>query len=326
MEQDIIIYNTFSNMKRITKFPEIDLLIWTVSLLNYKKLGYKLKIFCEESDVEVLKELKLYDLYDEIDTKLFTNNDLFKKVNEEQFWSTRKIEAINYQLQLNPNSIYSDTDIIMTQTIDVGDCDAVVWGAETRAAMGSNGVYIDWSYLTYPEDYYMPAYLIRTHDAVNCGLMWFRDYKVFKEYREEYYKFVIGNPCEIHIPGKYAYGAECYACNAEQRILKGVLEHKKLKVGVVDNPDGTGVTDKGVHFYKLRAAWRGLAHIDENVQEEKDRKFDLLVSLNHMVARLIYETTFAPEIFEYWDQKEWFNTFADKRDEDPNGIALKEYF
>jgi hypothetical protein len=61
------VIQNFTSQK--TPINYFDQLIWLIGLKHYRSLGYKLKLYCEEKDIEFLKNSFLFHYYDEIDTE-----------------------------------------------------------------------------------------------------------------------------------------------------------------------------------------------------------------------------------------------------------------
>lgn len=321
----MIIFNTFTNAKHIKKLPEIDVLIWLASLIQYKSLGYSLKLYCLDSDIEFLKQENLYDLYDEIDTEFFKTNETLPKLNGEKFWSSRKLEAIYHEIcELKSGAIYSDTDIIMFKPIDT-NCDAVVWSPEPRYS-GQNTIYVDWKHLSKPKGYKMPDFIKREKDAYNCGIMWFKDPELYKFYREQYLRFALSNPCEV--TGVPEYGNNLFACNGEQRILKACLTQKKAKVGMIMPEKKFGLSENGNHYYWFRAAWRLAGEFDykDTAQLQYERTLGCFRCLNDLVDMCLKIIgMYNVNIYANVLSKGIFKNFYKLRKERQFGLSLLKY-
>lgn len=306
----MLVIQNFSNLKHQKKFYETEILIWATGLLKYKSFGYKTKLYCTEEEIPFLKEWGLYDLYDEIDSTFFNSWICnLGQVNEERFWSTRKIEALYHELIQLENKepvIYSDTDIIMEKPFNIEDQDCLFWSPEHWEDDVEGNVYVNWDILSKPMGYELPEYLKKVMDAYNCGILYFRDPKVFEEYRAEYFTFVIGNPCELIPQEGMDYDYEdlkkrnnVWACNAEQRILRGVIEQLGLKPAFVMDTKKDGVCENGIHYFIYRMCWK-----------ELDKYFfppvRWLEVLNDTVRNsLQFMHDNYPEKYEFWNSRPW---------------------
>lgn len=255
------VINNFSN-QHYAKLSEVDLLAWLMSLINYKILGYKTKLYCFPEDIEFLAKTPILNYYDEIDKETLVNDKSKTLINEEHFWFWRKIVAIENEYKLGHEFFYSDTDVVIMEKPDFSDCDLYVWWFEDRDPENWTrlpSVYIDWDRLSKPKHYKMPEYIKNTgRDNYNCGVLWFKEESIFKKWKEEMLAFMVDNPCEIYgeIP---EFKPAIWACNAEQRILKGVANYLNLKVKAFDEAIYTcGVTPKGIHLYYWKYSWRCL--------------------------------------------------------------------
>lgn len=246
-----------SNRKKVKNIPQVDILLWAASICAYKNLGYKVKLYCAEGDLDFLYENHLYELYDEVDSILLTNNEQLAKVDENIFWACRKIEAIWNEFDLGEEFFYSDNDILMFNPIDF-NYDLVIWSPENHASSGS--IYIDWQYLGKPQGYALPEWLINVNDAYNCGILYFRSKALYADYRNEFYKYVIGNKGTVDFAGERLLNnynvINVQMCNAEQRILKGWANYRNLSVGMIMTSKSRGLCPYGHHYFWYRAAWR----------------------------------------------------------------------
>lgn len=323
----MIVFNTFTNYQRIKKLPEVDILIWTTCLMNYKKLGYTTKLFCTSNDIDFLKENHLFELYDIIDTDFFNNLKIDERVNLKYFWSTRKIEAVHYErCILDEEAIYSDVDIIMRSKFDLSK-DGVVWCLE-ESSTNNNTIYVPWRNLSKPKGYQMPKYMLETKDAYNGGIWYFKNKDVFQQYYDEYYKFSINNPCEIKTHksrgddvSDLITNNDVWACNGEQRVLKAVMDHNKQNIAFVMNEREKGWSKQGVHFFFYRIAWRYL----------KDKEYkpvpDAIPMLNLTILECLSSIKHYNEnIYTYWISKPWLKNFEKEIDIKNKIFPVKEYY
>lgn len=321
----MIVFNTFTNYQRIKKLPELDILIWATSLIRYKLLGYTTKLFCEEKDIEFLKGWHLLELYDIIDTELFKSNEMLDKIDNTHFWSTRKIEAMYHQLFiLNEPAIYSDTDIIMRSHLDTAG-DVLTWSPEEWNT-NEGQVYVPWRNLSKPAGYIMPKWIIDTNDAYNCGIWYFKNKEVFKEYREEYYKFCLNNPCKIKHKNRddvedLETNNAVWACNAEQRILKGVLTHQNQDVRFVMSERKKGWSKQGVHFFFYRISWKYLN--DKNWLPAPDALSMLNLTVYECLKTI---KNFDTRLYRFYSNLSWIKDAEQILDKDKKATPIKDYF
>lgn len=251
----VTVFNNFTSGTR-TKYPKIDILIWLASLVMYKSFRYRTKLYCTEGDIGFLKDNRLYDLYDEIDTQTLATEakEALSKVDGKRFWSTRKLECMRHEWLVlgNADSVYSDVDVVMKRPFSLEGIDALTWSPEVHKQVS---IYIDWSLMTSPAGYERPKWLAKCDDAYNCGVVWFRDKGAFMEWYREYHRWADGNMCFIS-PDATDQQNNLFACNGEQRILKAVLDHRGAKVGCVMDPQGKGLCEAGSHWYWYRVIWR----------------------------------------------------------------------
>ena len=268
MDKPLLIIQNFTNFKKNKKFHEIELLIWTANLVKFRSFGYKIKLYCTPEAVPFLQEWHLFELYDEIDDSYLNKEDsILKQVDEEHFWSSRKLEAIYHELvELKTECpvVYTDVDLIMLKPFELDNFDCFFWSPEEWTEQEGD-VYVDWDILSVPEGYEMPQYIKENHKAYNCGIICFKDPKNFLKYREQYYAFALNNPCKfIPIPDNlYSFEKlneqnNVWACNAEQRILFSVVDNLKLNAGCVMSGKLDGRCPNGCHYFVYRICWKEL--------------------------------------------------------------------
>lgn len=321
----MIIFNTFTNAQHIKSLPDIDILMWLTSLIQYKNLGYRLKLYCLPSDIQFLKDEHLYGLYDEIDTEFFVRNTVLDKINGEKFWSSRKIEAIHHELcELKSGAIYSDTDILMFKPLDL-NCDALVWSPEL-VYNKQKTIYVSWDNISKPKDYVMPQYIKDCSDAYNCGILWFKDPEIFKEYRQQYLDFVLDNPCELKNTPEY--DNNIFACNAEQRILKAVLTKKEANVGKIMPEKRFGLSMNGNHYYWFRTCWRynpvlNLNFVDSSGYQQVVEAYKVMNNFIDMALKII--GVYSNVIYVSTLNKSLFSKFYFLRNKNSQGLSIINY-
>lgn len=271
----------FSSLKKDVKMKITDILIWKVGLKQYKKLGYYIKLYCEETDLDFLKYWGLYEYFDEFDISFLSNNRLLKKINQTHFWSSRKIECIKHEFDIsNDPFIYSDTDIIMEEVIPYESYDFIAWSPEDEIS-----IYPEWKYLSVPLGYKMPKFIQDTRWALNAGIIYFKNKENFYFYRKCYLDFILNNPCVIYDSiGDYATFKNVWACNSEQRILKAVKTYLNLKTLYIMGEQSDGSCSSGIHYFYYRAGWR-IASLEDKL--EKDLKERWIKFLNEEIIRLL---------------------------------------
>lgn len=260
------IIQNFSSGSYIRKLPTVDILIWLVGLIRAKRLGHTLKLYCKQSDIDFLKQWKLYQFYDEIDTEFLSTFE--SKINQTDFWSIRKLECIRNEFEISSEPfVYMDTDVILNIPLSC-PTDLLVWSPEP-----SGGVYLDWSRYSLPSGYELPDWLLKTSNAYNCGVLAFKSKELFNTYLNEYYKFTVDNPCRLNLVDgpKFIWSEEkaIWACTAEQRILKGIADFYDWDVTAVNLDEHETISTSGIHYYILRNCWRNLDNFFEQLSNKK---------------------------------------------------------
>lgn len=309
------IIQNFSSNKHYHKIPVIDILIWICGLLSLKSLGHKLKLYCKTTDIEFLKEFCLYNLYDEIDTDFLDNYKTV--VDETNFWSFRKLACIENEFKINSEEfIYSDTDVVMATPL-ICPYDILVWGLEP-----ADGVYIPLETLSTPENYTYPEWFLNTLGAYNCGVLAFKNKAIFDKYLAEYLSFTINNPCILKLDDNYTQLLSpqeirsIWACNAEQKLLKGLAEYLNLKVAAITSNPHEWLSTSGVHYYILRYNWR---EYEANKTKLTDTQIELLFKQLTVTAKTCLET-FSPEL-----RSVFLNKYNILKEVYENGATLTTY-
>lgn len=258
-----IIQNFTSNTHYRT-IPLTDIVIWKCGLQNLKVYNHTIKLYCKTSDLDFLKEWELDKMYDEIDTAFLDNWK--SPIDDTNFWSIRKLACIEHEFKINTEQfIYMDTDIIINMPLSCPS-DILVWGQEPEG-----GVYIDWKYLSLPQNYTLPDWLAQTVDAYNCGILAFKSKDIFNYYLDEYYKFTLNNPCILDesIKATDLEKRAIWACNAEQRILKGIIDNLDLEPTAITISPHAHTSEEGIHYYIWRHAWRSLLEWPDQYFEDE---------------------------------------------------------
>ena len=111
------IIQNFSSKKHIAQLPFFDIAMWYVGLQQLKNFGYTTKLYCEKKDFNFLNKWHLLELYDEVDSSFLTEiqkDDTYNAINDEYFWSKRKLFCIEHEFQINSEPfMYMDTDILL---------------------------------------------------------------------------------------------------------------------------------------------------------------------------------------------------------------------
>ena len=306
------ILQNFSSKKHIKELPITDILIWYLGTSRLKGYGHTLKLYCEEKDLDFLKEWGLFDLYDEVDTEFLSNNELFEIINQENFWSIRKIECINHEYEISEEPfIYMDTDIVMNMPVHMAG-DLLVWSPEQKQE-----IYVPWECLSAPYDYVMPEYIYKMDKAYNCGILGFKSKELFDLYRKEYLTFVINNPCiTFDLEATEETIRNIWACNAEQRILRAVANNNKWGVYTIMPTQIPGACNAGIHYYLCRAFWRQLNKNELN-DDAREYWIGILNDQIRLLMSILKEQN--SEMFNKFISIDWIKDCVE------NNINIEEY-
>lgn len=278
------IINNFSSQKH-TSLSSFDILIWYVSLLHAKKLGYQTKLYCEEKDFRFLKDWGLFDLYDEIDSSFISSSPVLATINNTCFWSSRKLECIGHEFEVSSEPfLYTDVDVILDRPLPL-DYDLLAWCPEDRP-----NLYLPWKHFSTPAGYEMPSFLQKVDKvskALNCGVLYFRTKEMFDLYHKAYLSFTLNNPCQfIDLPAdSEGQRRDLWACNAEQRILYALVEDRDWNAGCCTFDMDLGLSDVGTHYFSFRTVWRGL--FDEKAPLTEEARTASSYTLSSLIALLL---------------------------------------
>lgn len=322
----ITVFNNFTSGTN-TGLPKVDVLIWIAGLLKYRSFGYRTKLYCTKNDIQFLKEKGLYDLYDEIDDEFLEGKakEALSRLNGKRFWSARKLECLYHEwVDLgNRDSIYSDTDVTMNVPFDLNGKDLLVWSPEIHKQVS---IYVPWDMLTSPYGYERPEFISNCDDAFNCGVIWFRDFELFKRWYAEYHRWADGNPCMIS-PDIVDGNNNIFACNGEQRILKAVADDAGIKVGFVMNPQNKGICDSGSHWYWYRVIWRLCQKQGAWCNEGHESESEPLVSLNIAILNCLKTIKeLNPGLFDKISAEDWLKGFRIEQGADSEGKGNLKLF
>ena len=272
----MLVIHNFSNLKHVTEYPLFDVMAWMVALDNLKLIGARTKLYCAESDLNFLGKWGLLGLYDEVDTDFLTNRCELDGIRDDVFWSVRKLLCVEHEFSLGTKDfVYMDVDVVPSGMPDFGGHDLVTWSPDPYGE-----IYVDWDLMSKPSRYRMPDYVVNANHAYNCGVLYFDDQKKFEDYVSHYMAFVRNNPCEmakgLRFDDPVATPRNAFACNAEQRILAGLADHRGWDVGFFMDEVGIGKCENGTHYYILRALWRKMKRVDVG----RERHARLLAQLN----------------------------------------------
>jgi hypothetical protein len=175
-----------------------ELLVWYLSVLQWKRLGYTTKIYVDDTNLQYIKDKKLYDLYDEVDSTYFNNtNGFFTKhdIDKSHFWASSKIFLLENETE---PCIVSDHDFIPFAEIPL-ESDIVVYHVEKMR----KDSYYDYNRYTLAyntSSYSIPEWFTFEQLPFNTSICYINNEEVKKQYIEEAYKYTVNNFCQCENP------------------------------------------------------------------------------------------------------------------------------
>lgn len=200
-----------------------DILMWTLSVIKYKKYGFITKLYCDKASYEMLNKYHLIELYDEVDTELLEQDFNILKAS---YWAMPKILSYKHELELGSDCFVSDTDMIPFCNLErFFNYDLSVWSNDEH--LEHTVIYLPKESLSTPKGYVFPKWFTWRATPLNSGIIYFKDKNNALEYCNEVIRYVTNNK-------NNQQNNTCQSmCFAEQRILGEYASYKQLQVGVV---------------------------------------------------------------------------------------------
>lgn len=169
-----------------------ELLIWYLSVIQWKRLGYTTKIYVDDYNLQYIKDKKLYELYDEVDSEFFNDENGFfvsNNVDKQRFWASCKIFLLENETE---PCIVTDYDFIPFKEIPINNIEVLVYHKEKLVNFGyyNNEIH----QLNYNRNNYsIPEWFTFEQSPVNTSICYINNKEVKKQYIEEAYKYILGN-------------------------------------------------------------------------------------------------------------------------------------
>lgn len=170
------IYNKLANNGSPIQ-DRTSLLVWFLSVLKWKELGYETLLYADETTQGALKEYGLLDLYDEV--KTLKNEE----IDEEVFWACSKILSAKQFMEEYPNEEFMVSDLDFIPLKDPKDFvetdnDLVAFYGEYRKA------YAKLEDINFNPDYTLPDFYAGTVNPINTCLLYIQknNLELFSDY------------------------------------------------------------------------------------------------------------------------------------------------
>lgn len=196
----------------------VDILVWKLSLIRNKKLGFQTVLYTRKEDLTFLENNDLARLYDEIN---FINPQKLQNINIFIFWACVKFIAIEEEIIKGHQFFIMDTDLVfMNATIlaKLQDCKNLFWLNKEPACN-----YPNLKILKKPKDFKYPYYFAAQTRPFNTAIIKIENEEIYKEWLRVAWRFITNNPAwEIERKtGQYGQ-----MVTVEQRFLPNVLINK----------------------------------------------------------------------------------------------------
>ena len=226
---------------------KFTLLVWVLSILKWKELGYEAVLYTDKITLEKIKEIGFDTLYDEINSTYLEDEEVCKGIDFYCYWAMPKLLALKYEaLTLNNDVVIADTDVVPLQDISRlwTNSDVAVWSNKEHVEI--RACYPHLYELSLPKGYKLPDWFTGTAKPLNTGIIHIKDKKIIDLYTSEAIKMAKDNHNEHK-------NSKCQTMvNAEQRLLGEIVKYKGLTYSVMQ-PVNEGLFNKNgfhTHGYK----------------------------------------------------------------------------
>jgi hypothetical protein len=210
------------------KYLEHVLLTQILSAFFWKKINGPIHLYTTERDAEFLRELKILDLYDYVNTELLSRDE---GIPWEEFGPVCKMRVAANQQKFPFATI--DNDLIFRTVLEENDLNTDLTVLHREVFLHRNYPPLD--YLGKREDYVFPEFASMKEDPINVGfLIWtnpqlLRDYWAYaldyiRENRGESKSFEWANP------GLPKFWKSLFV---EQRLLANLVERDNYQIGTL---------------------------------------------------------------------------------------------
>lgn len=275
-----------------------ELLVWYLSVIQWKRLGYTTKIYVDDYNLQYIKDKKLYELYDEVDSEFFNDEDGFfvsNDIDKEHFWASSKIFLLENETE---SCIVTDHDFIPFKEIPT-DKDVVVYH---REKLNIFSYYNNEAYpLNYDKNNYsIPEWFTFEVRPINASVCYIKNQEVKKQYIEEAYKYISGN----HEDYSNSNPDMIYI---EQRFLSELCNHLNVEITtLIDLKKETTINKNYFHL-----------HFHKNVDTEMTNGKPVTNNLWHIFLLQVISKK-NPELYDYIINLEQFS--EDKQYIEENGF------
>lgn len=286
-----VIHSRISSEEKdnLHSLTSLELLIWFLSILQWKKLGYTTKIYVDDENLQFIKDKHLYELYDEVDSEYFNNTDGFfvkNNISKNKFWAGCKIFLLENESE---PCIISDYDFIPFVNPAL-DKEVIAYHSEEVKYI--YGETLD--NLTFPENYEVPEWFQYNVNPVNTSICYIGNESVKSLYIEEACKYMSNN---TEIEDETLVYDMVYI---EQRMLAEICNHLGVEIKtLIDLNKVSYINEDYLHLLMYKDVDKS---IKENNKYPNSWHIYLLDKLNKYFPET-YETVINME--EFAEDKEY---------------------
>ena len=220
---------------------EFDVLVWKLSVIENKKLGFTTVLYTTWADREFINFYNLNKYYDEINYI-----DLPYGVNLYYFWACAKFKAIEEEIKRGLEFFIVDTDLVFMNNDIVKKLDQnnLFW-LDNEPAKN----YSKLTDLTVPKGFKYPYYFSQFIRPINTAILRIKNNEIYKTWLDVAYRFMTNNPCKI-LDGKTN---PTYMVTVEQRFVANVIKGKyKEEVNFFCNRERLNFGPEHFHIWGIK--------------------------------------------------------------------------
>lgn len=266
------IYNKLANDESPIQ-DRTSLLVWFLSVLKWKELGYETLLYTDEITKEAFKEYGLLDLYD--DVKLLNNED----INEEVFWACSKILSEKQFIEEYPDEEFMVSDLDFIPLKDPKDFSKTSNDLVTFYGEYWKG-YAKLEDMDLNPDYTLPEFYTGVVNPINTCLLYIQknNLGIFSEYLNIELDFMRYHKTFIN-----AVSANDLMLFVEQRLFTEYLVSKGIPIEFTSPEDKSVFNVSGMHtgpYKPMEKAdyWKWNIWYLKMLKEEFPETYELVIS------------------------------------------------
>lgn len=259
---------------------KFNLLVWILSVLNWKYYGNEVILYCDNKTLTDIKKIGFDYLYDEINTTLLEDKKLSEGIDFLMYWAMPKLLALRYEVvDLGNDCVISDQDVVPMSDVSRlwTNSDIAVWS--NKEFVNVRTVYPKLKDLSLPKNYLLPRWFTGIAKPLNTGIIHIKDKEIVDLYTSEALKMARYNTNNNE-------NSVCQTmCNAEQRMLGEIVKYKKLSYSVMQ-PINQGLFNKnGFHTHGYKVSIRNTSSVGLwnlnlllMIKEKDNKMFNTLIN------------------------------------------------